>query len=188
MARRYWKNILLILRGWGNTSSSVGFASGHQRYCLNLSGFGGYFPIPPRHAYAIPPLYYIVKWNTNVHVSVHFPIPSVKTGYWSIPSFSETGYWSIPYFSETGYWLIPSFSQLLFIFQSNTMLIAWIWLAGIGKFPPHPSAKKNLNSPLAASPLVGNSFFFASVFGRNFPMPPSHPTATHIVIEWKMKH
>ena len=56
MARRYWKNILLILRGWGNTSSSVGFASGHQRYCLNLSGFGGYFPIPPRHAYAIPPI------------------------------------------------------------------------------------------------------------------------------------
>ena len=37
MARRYWKNILLILRGWGNTSSSVGFASGHR---------GGYCPTP----------------------------------------------------------------------------------------------------------------------------------------------
>jgi hypothetical protein len=48
------ENTLLILRGWGNTSSSVGFASGGRRYCLiNLSGFGGYFPIPPRHAYAI---------------------------------------------------------------------------------------------------------------------------------------
>ena len=32
---------------------SLGFASGHWRYWLNLSGFGGYFPIPPRHAYAI---------------------------------------------------------------------------------------------------------------------------------------
>ena len=46
-------NTLLILRGSGNTSSSVGFASGDQRYCLNLSGFGGYSPIPPRHGYAI---------------------------------------------------------------------------------------------------------------------------------------
>ena len=80
--------------------------------------------------------------NKTLTSMYHFPIPSVKTGYWSIPFFSKTGYWSIPYFSETGYWSIPSFSQLLFIFQSNTMLIAWIWLEGIGKFPPHPSAKK----------------------------------------------
>ena len=47
------ENTLLILRGWGNTSSSVGFASGGRKYCLNLSGFWGYFPIPPRHADAI---------------------------------------------------------------------------------------------------------------------------------------
>ena len=26
---------------------------GTRGYCLNPSGFGGYFPIPPRHAYAI---------------------------------------------------------------------------------------------------------------------------------------
>ena len=33
--------------------SSVGFASGHRGVLLNLSGFGGYSPIPPRHASAI---------------------------------------------------------------------------------------------------------------------------------------
>ena len=53
------ENTLLILRGWGNTSSSVGFASGGRKYCLNLSGFWGYFPIPPRHADAIN----IVMWR-----------------------------------------------------------------------------------------------------------------------------
>ena len=58
------ENTLLILRGWGNTSSSVGFASGGRKYCLNLSGFWGYFPIPPRHADAIvtiPCLFYVEK-------------------------------------------------------------------------------------------------------------------------------
>ena len=49
MAPRYWKDIPLILWCWGNTSLSVGFAFEYQRYCLNISEFRGYFPIPPCH-------------------------------------------------------------------------------------------------------------------------------------------
>ena len=57
------ENTLLILRGWGNTSSSVGFASGGRKYCLNLSGFWGYFPIPPCHACAIVPFWTREFWE-----------------------------------------------------------------------------------------------------------------------------
>ena len=67
--------------------------------------------------------------------------------------------------------------SVLFFTLRITMLMVLEWLGGIGKFHPHPSGKKNLNSPLAASPLVGNSFFFASGFGGNFAMPPRHTHA-----------
>ena len=36
--------------------SSVGFASGRREGIGNLSGCGGYFPIPPRHNCAIVPV------------------------------------------------------------------------------------------------------------------------------------
>ena len=42
------------------------------------------------------------------------------------------------------------------------------------KIPSSSLGKKKLNSPLAASLLVGNSFFFASGFGGNFPIPSRH--------------
>ena len=62
------ENTLLILRGWGNTSSSVGFASGGRKYCLNLSGFWGYFPIPPRHADAIVTILTLTFFLTYIYM------------------------------------------------------------------------------------------------------------------------
>ena len=67
-------------------------------------------------------------------------------------------------------------------------VMAWVWQGGIGKFPPNPKAKKN-EFPMSGEAASGEfKFFFAEGWGGNFPMPPSHPSATHIVIEWKMKH
>ena len=53
------------------------------------------------------------------------------------------------------------------------MLIAWIWLEGIGKFPPHPSAKK-IEFPTRGFAARGKFFFFALGFGGNFPIPSRH--------------
>ena len=74
------ENTLLILRGRAIPPSSVGFASGHRGVLLNLSGFGGYSPIPPRHASAIVSVY-LDLWTADtffylcfcffVYVSLH---------------------------------------------------------------------------------------------------------------------
>ena len=53
------ENTLRILRGWGNTSDLRRRSRRRRRYCLNLEGWGGYFPIPPSHADAIN----IVIWR-----------------------------------------------------------------------------------------------------------------------------
>ena len=67
------------------------------------------------------------------------------------------------------------------------MSLAEAWLRGIGEFSPHPSVKKNLNSPLAASLLMGNSFFFTSGFGGNSPIPPRHHQAIISLFQTKCK-
>ena len=76
------------------------------------------------------------------------------SSYWKIPCSLE--HYNLFFFLLQC--SIPSFSKILFIFQSNTMLIAWIWLEGIGKFPPHPSAKK-IEFPTRGFAARGKFFF-----------------------------